>query len=210
MAGLPCKCINCGFVFSTSLIETGPKVTGVTVQGCSVSCPRCAGVALVGDGTYNSVDDTLTLMAGPSSTAQLLGQLRRIAADARKNKLTGQEVLAEIADVSPDLAKKLNVIGSWPAVGLILLLFWIVKSVSFDLKVDFNWLIDQAWHVAHGQDPDRHLDSSPPQFPLDSNPDLASPPFDSSVIAALSPQGRNRHSRRMMASQSRRNRRRVS
>jgi hypothetical protein len=207
MAGPPCECINCGFVFSTSLIEIGPNVTGITFQDCSVSCPKCGSLAQIGDGTYNSVGGALALIAGPSSTAKLLKQLSRIASEAHTNKLTAQEVLAEIADVSPDLANKLRGIGSWPTVGLILLLFWIVKSVSFDLKVDFNWLIDQAWHVAHGQDPDRHLNSAPPQFPLDSNPGPASPPFGSPVIASFPPSSPNRHARRVKAAQPRRSRR---
>lgn len=203
MAGPPCKCTNCGFVFTASMIEIGPNVAGVTFKNCSVSCPNCGGIASVGDGTYNSVEDALSLVAGPSSTTSLINELRRIAEEARQNKLTAKEVLAEIADVSPDLAAKLGGIGSWPAVGLILLLFWIVKSVSLDLKIDFNWLIDQAWHISHGQDPERHLDSSPPPFPYDPEPQPSDPLTDAPTMAAFSSPTTNRHARRKAAARSR-------
>lgn len=201
MAGPPCKCTKCGLVFSAPLIEIGPNVAGVTFENCSVSCPQCGGIARVGDGTYNAVGDALSLMAGPPSTKTLLDELMRIADEARKNNLTAMEVLAEIADVSPDLATKLRGIGSWPTIGLILLLFWIVKSVSLDLKIDFNWLIDQAWHIAHGQDPERHLDSPPPEFPFDPEPPPSGPLTDSPTLAALS--APNRNARRKAASLSR-------
>ena len=204
MAGPPCKCTSCGFVFSTTLIEIGPNVANITFENCAVSCPKCGGIARVGDGTYTSIGEAISLLAGPSSTKSLIDELSRIAHHARKKKLTAQEVLAEIADVSPDLAAKLGGIGPWPVVGLALLLFWIVKSVTLDLKVDFNWLIDQAWHISHGQDPEHHFESSPPLFPHDSEPQPTKPLTGAPILASVNSSMTNRHARRKAASLARR------
>jgi hypothetical protein len=94
----------------------------------------------------------------------MIDELNRIAQKARAERLSTEDVLAEIADISPDLAKKLKAIGPWPVVGILIFLFWLVKSVSLDLKIDVNWLIDEAWHVAHGDDPKQHIGTQPPEF----------------------------------------------
>lgn len=200
MAGPPCRCENCGNLFTTNQFEIGPGVSGVSFVGCGVHCPRCGAMARVGDGTYDSVEDVLKLVAGPASTRTLVDHLDRIAKSAREEKLTAEEVLAEIADVSPELAKKLRGIGKWPSVGLVLLLFWIVKSCTLDLTVDFNWLIDQAWHMGHGEDPDQHLKSDPPQFPFDPPPSKPADPFGNMVLAQSTPNVQNRRARRRASS----------
>lgn len=200
MAGPPCRCSNCAFVFETPLIEVAP---GIIIQGCAVECPRCGGPAVIGDGTYSNVRDELRLDAGPLSTRAMIDELNRIAKKAREKNFTAEEVLAEIADVSPELATKLKGLGPWPVVGIMLLLFWLVKSVNLDLRVDVNWLIDQAWHIAHGEDPDSHLDSPPPQFPEQSSPAQPKPmPLDPPVLAA--PIVPNRRARRRESSKAKR------
>jgi len=185
------------------MIEIDAGVSGITIVGCTVDCPRCGGRAVIGDGTYSNVGDELRLDAGPLSTRSIISELNRIAKNAQEKRLTTDEVLAEIADVSPELATKLKGIGSWPVVGIVLLLFWLVKSVTLDLKVDVNWLIDQAWHIAHGQDPESHLDTAPPPFPEPPTPvQPKQTPFDPPVLAAqMAP---NRHARRRAASEAKR------
>jgi hypothetical protein len=186
------------------MISFGPGVSGITIENCGVSCPRCGGYAEIGDGTYSTVGDVLKLDSGPPSTRKMVEELGLIAERALHEKLTAEEVLAEIADVSPDLAQKLRGIGPWPVVGILLLLFWLVKSVTLDLKVDVNWLIDQAWHLGHGDDPDRHLDTLPPEFP---EPPMPAPPkdrFGASNLAAVGASGLNRKARRRVKAQTRR------
>ena len=169
MAGPPSRCQHCGFAFQTGLIEIGPDVHGITFENVSVTCPQCGGNANVGDGTYSSVGDTLRLLVGPSDTQSLLSELQDIAERGKTENLTSVEILREIAGVSPEFAQRLEQGRSWPAVGLILLLFWLVRSVSLDIRIDFNWLVDQAWHIGHGEDPEKHLTSpAPPEFPYDS------------------------------------------
>src|SRR5687768_4280941 len=102
MAGPPCICRNCGLVFATGMISLDPGVSGVTIENCSVSCPRCGGDAEIGDGTYSAVGDVLKLDSGPPSTRKMIEELGLIAERARHEKLTAEEVLAEIADVSPE------------------------------------------------------------------------------------------------------------
>ena len=204
MAGPPCKCSTCGLVFETGLVEIEDGVLGSTFQNCSVSCPRCGGLAKIGDGTYDSVGEVLKLVSGPSDTFTLVAELEKIATNARNKGLTAQDILTEIAGVSPDLATKLNGIGPWPVVGLLLFLFWIVKSVTLDINVDFNWLIDQAWHISHGEDPDAHLDSLPPQFP--DGPASHQSPFPEPIIAHVTTTPLNRQARRRAAAQKRRSR----
>jgi hypothetical protein len=156
---------------------------------------------------YTRVGDALRLDAGPSNTRQIIDQLNRVAQKARDERLSAEEVLAEIADINPDLAKKLKSIGPWPVVGILIFLFWLVKSVTLDLRVDVNWLIDQAWHLSHGQDPDQHLNTSPPDFPLrpQAPSALRRTPFNQAIVEATSP---NRNARRRTTAEANRKQRR--
>lgn len=201
MVGPACKCANCGHVFQTGLISICNAV-GVTFEGCSASCPRCGGMAAIADGTYSAHGNTLRLDAGPLSTRQIISELSRVAQKAREERLSTEEVLAELVNINPDLAKKLKSIGPWPVVGLIILLFWLVKSFTLDLKIDVNWLIDQAWHVSHGQDPDQHIGTSPPKFrpgpALVHQPETS--PSKQDNIPSRAP---NRHARRQAEAQAR-------
>lgn len=197
MAGVPAKCTQCGHVFESGVIEIGPGVIGLKLSNNLVSCPQCRGTAKLADGKFNSTASGLELVSGPSRTRELIEQLRKIAQDARAKKLTSEEVLAEVADVNPELAAKLKGIGPWPVYGLILFLFWLVKGVSLDLKIDVNYLIDQAWLIANGERPERYLESAPPEFPHKPAPApdaLNSDPFGV---------GSNRLARRRAAAQDR-------
>ena len=201
MSGPPCKCTNCGHVFQSGLIEIGPNVSGISFENCGVSCPQCGGMANVADGTYSSVGEHLKLIAGPLSTRQIINQLNPIAKKAQAQSLTTEEVLAEIADISPDLAKKLKSIGPWPVVGILIFLFWLVKSVTLSLDINVNWLIDEAWHVAHGEDPYAHVGTTPPQSPIHEAPQRSNPtPFEQTIVQSASP---NRNARRRAASRTR-------
>jgi hypothetical protein len=206
MAGAPCHCTKCGYVFQTSVVDFGPGASA-TFFDCGTDCPQCGGYARIGDGSYTQVGDGLRLDAGPLSTRQIINQLNRVANKARSESLTTEEVLAEIADVSPDLATKLKSIGPWPVVGLLIFLFWLVKSVSLDIRVDVNWLIDQAWHLSHGPDPTQHVDTPPPSLPSERPRSPHQPsksPFEQTIAQSDAP---NRNARRRSAAIARRRRR---
>lgn len=162
-------------------------------------------MAAVGDGTYSTEQNRLKLDAGPLSTRALLTELERIATHAKSESLSTEDILAEIADVSPDLAKKLKGVGPWPVVGLILILFWIVKSLTLNLTIDVNWLIDEAWHIAHGEDPEAHLDSDPPKplQPTEKRP-KSRIPLENPTLASAAIIAPNRKARRSTRAKARR------
>jgi len=209
MAGLPSKCTRCGLVFQTGVIEIGPNVSGISFQDCATNCPKCGGVANIADGTYSSTLDGLRLDAGPLKTIGIIKELNRLAEKAKAEHLSTEEVLAELADINPDLAKKLKSIGPWPVVGLVILLFWLVKSFSLELHVDVNWLIDEAWHLSHGEDPAQHVGADPPEF----HPEVAQrplfpkgpTPFERAIIQSTAP---NRQARRRESAKAKRQSRR--
>ena len=195
MVGPPSYCPTCGNLFESCLINIGPNVTGITFQNVGVQCPRCGAMARIADGTYDSVSDTLELVSGPSSSRAIIEKLRELAAKSRRENLTAKEIINEIAGISPEFALKIEQGRNWPAIGLILILIWVVKSVSLDIRIDFNWLIDQAWHIAHGEDPASHLESdAPPPFPYDPPHRAPQLPIDQVTIASA--QYPNRHARR--------------
>lgn len=174
----------------------------ITIENVSETCPRCGGRAYAGDGTYSHAGGKLKVDKGPPRTHALVAELKRIAEVARARKLTTEEVLAEIADVSPGLAKKLKGIGPWPVAGLLLFLFWLIKSVSLNMNFDVNHLIDQAWHLGHGDDPEQHLDTPPPDLKDFDIPSPTHPPELDTVIASAP----NRQARRKAAARAKRKR----
>lgn len=202
MAGPPSICPACGLLFESNLIDIGPSVTGITFENCSVSCPRCNNIARIADGTYSSVQDTLELISGPKSSRDTLEALRGLVQRSQNENLTAKEIIREISGISPEFAKKIEQGRSWPAVGLILFLVWMIKSVSLDIRIDFNWLVDQAWHISHGEHPERHLDSdAPPAFPYD--PPHEPPPFPIEQVTLASTSSENRQIRRAAAARRR-------
>ena len=202
MAGPPSKCPACGLLFESGLINVGQGVVGITFKNVGVSCPRCGSVARVADGTYSSVRETLELISGPKSSRDTFEALRKLAERSRSENLTAKEIIREMSGISPEFTKKITQGRSWPAVGLILLLIWMIKSVSLDIRIDFNWLVDQAWHISHGDDPEHHLDSDgPPAFPYDPPPEAPSLPLERVTMASASTE--NRQMRRAAAARRR-------
>ena len=206
MVGPPSKCPACGLLFESRLIDIGPSVAGITFENVGVSCPRCGGMARVADGTYSSVRETLELISGSKSSRDTLEALQRLAQRSRTEKLSAKEIFREISDISPGFAEKIEQGRSWPAVGLIVLLIWMIKSLSLDIRIDFNWLVDQAWHISHGEDPERHLDSdAPPAFPYDPPHEAPSFPIERATMASTSTE--NRQMRRAAAARRRKGKR---
>ena len=202
MAGIPSRCNYCDLTFQSGLIDVGPN-TSVSITNVDVSCPRCGKPCQIVDGTYEAVGDLIKRVSGPRGPSKFLSDVSDIATRARSEKLSSDDILRELADVSPEFVKKLNLGRAWPALGLILLLFWLVRSVQFDVKVDFNWLLDQAWHISHGEHPEKHLDTNaPPAFPYEKGHQAPTDPFRNLTIAMGSVP--NRKARRGSASRRRR------
>jgi hypothetical protein len=177
--GVPAKCLVCKFEFAAPGIFGGGGGGSLTLSGGGTNCPRCGGFAAFGSGRYTLVGNHLDFQSGPPATAELISRLRGIATRARDKVKTGtadaEQILAEVAQVSPDLAKKLRAKHALPTFVLILLLIWLVKSFELSIKVDLNHLLDQAYHVWQGDDPAAHLDDPPPKPPAAPAPSNKGP-----------------------------------
>jgi hypothetical protein len=187
MAGLPAHCSKCGLTFLTPDWFAGSA--SIQMTGNTINCPRpgCGGLAMIGDGIYNLRDSRIAGVDGPPLAMQMLERLRGVADRARIRAKQGtaeaEQILAEVADVSPELAEKLRANHSVPAFVLILILIWLIKSVELNVTVDLNHFFDQAYHLYQGEDPESHLDDPPPerskqpqQSPSNSTDRIAGPP----------------------------------
>lgn len=127
----------------------GAGIAMVQFTDSKTNCPKCGGPAQIGDGTYRLEDEALTLVAGPPMTWDMIAALKGVVDEAKKHSSTTDDILASIADISPELAATLKSKFALPAFALILLLIWLIKSVELNVTVDLNRLIDQAWSVAN-------------------------------------------------------------
>lgn len=162
MSGLPAKCRNssCGYLFDTYRVIGGVNAN-VRISGMGTNCPKCGSMADIGDGTYQVELDQLTLINGPTLTRQMIEQLTRIAKTAKAGVTDAEALLAEVAEVSPELAAKLRSRGL-PLFLIILTLVWLIKSVTINVTVDLNRLIDQAIGISAESSDPKLLESDPP------------------------------------------------
>lgn len=174
----------------------------VQLTNVRVTCPQCGSVARVGDGIYRYANDYLTLKDGPLLTRQMLAQLESIAERAKKIPADSEQILAEVASVSPELAEKLRSKGMSYFV-VVLILIWLVKSVNVNVTVDLNQLIDQATGAAETHDPSELLDAPLPSQPVEPNELLPS------TSAATREARVSRQVRRQLERQSRKRSRRL-
>ena len=175
MADLAVACRRCRKHFLVPNLIGGHG--GILImRGNTTACPECGGPAEILDGDFELKNDRMIFLGGPPATKVILEGLEQIAAKARAEDLTAEEILAEVADISPELTKKLTSKKLGPAI-LILVLLLLVRSCSLDITVDVNELIDQATGAAETQEVERLYDDLPPIPALDghepSNPTLA-------------------------------------
>ena len=79
----PAKCTHhsCRHVFFVPGILIG-NATGISFAGSKTRCPKCGHIALIGDGTYDFIDEKISLVDGPSSTAEMLRVLTQTFKDS--------------------------------------------------------------------------------------------------------------------------------
>jgi hypothetical protein len=114
-------------------------------------------MARIGDGVFKGTPQGPQLVSGPRETHDMLAQLYAIANKAREENLTAKEILEEVAEINPELARKLGR-RFLPAYLIILLLFFFVKHIDLKLDINVNHLVDQAWHISQHEDPEKHLE----------------------------------------------------
>jgi hypothetical protein len=153
------KCRKCKAEFSVGGLIGG---TGdVFMEGCRITCPSCASIADILDGAYSIHNDQLTGLSGPKLTLEVARRLGAIVEKAKDNAaFDAKDIIAEIADVSPELADKIKSrgLGIW---ALLLLLIWLIKSVELNITLDLNTLIEQIQGHEHNHVPDQDFEAYP-------------------------------------------------
>lgn len=160
MAEIPAHCRHCGAVFYIDNFIGGPS-GGVRLSGITTPCRICGRAANIADGTFNLLDNALYLIDGPPLTRLMIERLKGIAEAAKEKAADAEALLAEIADVNPDLAEALRKRGL-PYFVITLILIWLFKSVTLNVTVDLNRLIDHAEAAATSSGPAQLLDAPVP------------------------------------------------
>lgn len=162
MAKIPAHCTHCGLQFYSDSFIGGSGARNITLRGNKTNCPRCGGWANFVDGVFDLQDDQLHLVNGPPLTHAMMARLQQVIDRAKAQIGESERLLAEVADVSPELAAEIRKRGLSYFV-ILLVLIWLIKSVSLNVTVDLNRLIDQAVDVKKNQEIDDVLETPFPQ-----------------------------------------------
>lgn len=201
MPGPPAFCMNCNIIFEVAAFGfNGPGAATIHLSSNLATCPQCGGFAKVGDGTYTYQHGQMNLKSGPPFTRAMVDAIAAIAQRAKRDSLSTEEIIREVAGVSPELADKLKSRLSLPSVVLILILFWIVKGVSLNISLDANRLWDQATELFN-RNPDMEIGPDTPLPPIHLTKAEQRAPTRLADRSANPP---NRKARRRAAAQSRR------
>lgn len=174
----PARCRSCRHIFKATAL-TFQMVQTIVLERNTTRCPKCGGVAVIGDGLYSGASGKMVFVAGPDTTRFMIAKLASRAKEAKEGKIGRDELLAEFAGVSPEFAKKAERLGL-PTFLIILFAFWLVKSFELNISIDVNKLFDQAHHWSQGVDPNAHdpLSNAPePDFEA-ARPDPGAPTED--------------------------------
>jgi hypothetical protein len=203
MGAIPAQCQTCGHLWDVSAMFA--LVGQIHLQGNIISCRVCGGSALIGDGAFElSYDGGLKYLGGSQLTWQMIDRLKDVAQTAKekiqKGGIDAEDILTEIADISPELAVKLRERHSLPSFVIILILFWLVKGFSLDVKIDLNKAIDQACHIMQGSDPLQHLEQEfLPPADIQVSEEPLGPPLHLAKFLASQDSSNRRERRRLTA-----------
>lgn len=198
LGGPAAKCQKCGLVFEAKQIIGGAgSIESLVITGCEVQC-RCGGTAIIGDAIYKYQEELFQLKSGDARTWKMFDRLQEIADRARANsEIKAEELLAEVSEVNPDLAKKLRSRLGLRAAAIILALYWLIKSVSLNIEIDVSKVIDQVHHLSKGEDPEQHYDNHPPELPVpQEEPMLPAPTILAGLPSGLPSRQQLRHMQR--------------
>ncbi len=162
MAKIPAHCTCCGLQFFSDSFIGGTGARNITLRGNKTTCPRCGGRANFVDGIFDLQDDRLHLVDGPPLTHAMMARLQQVIDKAKGQIGESERLLAEVAEVSPELAAEIRKRGL-PYFVILLVLIWLIKSVSLNITVDLNRLIDQAANIEQQIQPNDVLESPFPQ-----------------------------------------------
>lgn len=168
------RCQACGLIFmSTAFGGVGYTLSNISIEE---SCPKCGGRATADIGEIFMSPEGPRYIRHTPWTAKLVDELRAVARKAKEERLTASEIISEVADINPELAEKLQRRGL-PAFTLILLIIWMLKSFTIDVKVDVNRLIDQGLSAIAAE----NENGAAPQPPTKREDDFSHPTQDESL-----------------------------
>lgn len=145
---IPAKCRNpaCGAIVPFPMMV---RAANVHLSGNTTRCTQCGSIADVVDGHFGADAETLVIKQAPQRTIDIFAELQRIADKAKAEKLDTAEILAEVAEVSPELADNLRKRGLTSTI-LVLLLITLVNSCSINVNLDLNKAIEQGLQAIYG------------------------------------------------------------
>lgn len=162
MPQLPAKCLTCGHIFPSGLMFFGSS-TGNRAARNFARCPKCGNKAYIMEGTFDVKGDAIHFQDAPPLTRAMLADLQQLLERSKSEAKSPETLIEEIATVSPALAGKLQARGGCTTPMILMLLSWIITSVTLGTTLDLNKLIDQAYHLVQGQDPNAHDELASPE-----------------------------------------------
>lgn len=104
MSKLTAMCPRCGSVDATGVVGG----TATTFKDVGTRCPRCGGKALIPNGTYDFVGDTVAAFRAPGVTREKIERFREIAKDVEAGQLTAEQASSQVAQLGATLATVWN------------------------------------------------------------------------------------------------------
>ena len=176
MPAIPAFCLSCGRVFASQMFGFGPGAhVRIFSEGNMESCPYCGGMAQTADGVFQVTDDVLKVVSAPQITRDMLAALQVIIRNAFTEKKPVEEVAQEVEKIDASLGPLIRssaTRGNY-LIALLLILYTIqrILSVSLDMKLDVNQLLDQ---ILNGPSP-VIMTPAPPARPVEQPAPLPTP-----------------------------------
>ena len=148
MAGIPAQCTICGLIFvNPQLIDVGENA-GITVSGIGTFCPKCGGYAFMAEGLFENAAGIMRVSNAPPRTIAIVKALQT----ALKASIAGagdDEVLADLASISPEIENAIRHVRTGRDVALSVVLFAMlttcVSNTKVSVNLDVNQLVDQFY-----------------------------------------------------------------
>lgn len=140
-----CYCPNCGAIFPSRHF-TFDNSKGMTIRGSQEPCVKCRQTAQLLDGTFDFIDDSITLIKGPAFTVETLKKFKELAEAAQSGTISPDRLKAEAERLDPALIPLTNRAASSGKAGIAILAAIagaLLNQCNLNIDVDANKLYDQ-------------------------------------------------------------------
>ena len=104
---VPSKCRDCGFAFTSQMLSLN-NVSGVTISGCTESCPRCGGRSDLQPGTYDFVGNAISAFRAPGTTQKKVEEFAGIVSQAAAGEISPEDAVKQARQVSASFGSLLK------------------------------------------------------------------------------------------------------